>query len=443
MRRPHVLLRVLLATLAVLAFVACDSDPRVTGPKNYIIGQPVTIRVEKGSNFVEGQFKIVDAENGIFTPTSSSMDYRFNSGKEISFRIPPHVAEGPATFEIGSTSGPYRIDVNLFRGFVSGDGSGNLIMRSIGTPSRVLRRGSMGEGIYQLRMLSDQGSFVVFSPAEGRIDWLSIDSSDTSRFGIVAPSLSIASDTPGVNAKPADILALTRGLVVATDRGVGTLLVSAVGSGSEVTFGSWISQAASFTSLAISSVLSEGTGARIVAAGGTGGSESVLVVFNSVPFPSNNSTKVQIPLTDESSNVTDVAIGANGQYMAAVVPDLNRLFLVEFSSRNVVPTTLGSCQNPRMLRFVAGDQRLAVLCVNSKTLEIFSVSGTTATPFRSLDVGTSTKNPLAMYYDPSGLLYVSLQNGGLQVIEAGSSNPSVVTVPGFENVTAASFFIQP
>ena len=284
----------------------------------------------------------------------------------------------------------------------------------------------------------------MFSFTDGRIDWLSVDNADTSKFGVVAPALSIASDTPGVNARPADILALSRGLIVATDRGVGTLLVSAAGSGTEVTFGSWISQAAAFNALDISEPLSEGAGARIVAAGAVGATtEAVLVVFNSVPFPTNNSTKVQISLTAENANVSDVAIARSGAYIAAVNPDLNRLFLVEFDSRNVVPTDITGCQGPRSLQFVAGDQRLAVLCVNSRTLELFSVAGTTATPYRSLQVGTETRRPIALYYDPSGLLYISLEEGGLQVVEAGSSNPEITDVPGFDGIIAGSFFIQP
>jgi len=435
-----------LVSLVLLSLlISCDASPQISGPKNYVIGQPVTIRVEQGSNFVEGQFKIVDSEGGIFTPTTSpAMEYNFIGGKEFSFRVPPFVAAGSATLEIGSTSGPYRIDVNLYRGFVSGDGAGNVTMYSLDNPGKVLRRGQMGIGTYQLRLLNDQSQFVAFSPTDGRIDWLSVDNSDTSKFGVVAPSLSIASDTPGVNARPSDILALTRGLVVATDRGVGTLLVSAVGSGTEVTFGSWISQAASFNALDVSDVLSEGAGARIVAAGAVGTTtESVLVVFNSVPFPTNNSTKVQITLTAESANVSDVAIARSGAYIAAVNPDLNRLFLVEFDSRNVVPTDITGCQNPRSLQFVAGDQRLAVLCVNSRTLELFSVSGTTATPYRSIQVGAETKKPIALYYDVSGLLYISLEGGGLQAIDAGSSNPEVVSIAGFDGIIAGSFFIQP
>jgi hypothetical protein len=327
---------------------------------------------------------------------------------------------------------------------VTGDGDGNVTMVSVDNPGKVLRRGSMGVGSYQLRLLNDKTNFVAFSPTDGRIDWLSVDNSDTSKFGVVAPSLSIASDTPGVNAKPSDILALTRGLVVATDRGVGTLLVNSVGAGTEVTFGSWISQAAAFKAIDISEPISEGAGARIVAAGAVGATtDSVLVVFNSVPFPTNNSTKVQITLTNEGANVTDVAISRSGVYIAAVNPDLNRLFLVEFDSQNVVPTNLAGCQNPRSLQFVAGDQRLAVLCVNSKTLELFSVAGTTATPYRSLSVGSETKRPIALYYDRSGLLYISLEGGGLQVVEAGSSNPEISSVAGFDGVVAGSFFIQP
>ncbi|MBU1243577.1 hypothetical protein KKD52_15145 [Myxococcota bacterium] len=431
-------------SLLLLLQVSCDSSPQVSGPKNLVIGQPVTIHVQQGSNFVEGQFKIVDSEGGIFTPTTSLMEYSFFSGKEFSFRVPPNVATGPAKLEIGSTSGPYKIDVNLYRGFVTGDGAGNVVMYSIDNPRKVLRRGSMGIGTYQLRMLNDQSNFVAFSPTDGRIDWLSVDNSDTSTFGVVAPSLSIASDTPGVNAKPSDILALSRGLVVATDRGVGTLLVNSVGAGTEVSFGSWISQAAAFNAVDISDVISEGAGARIVVAGAVGATtESVLVVFNSVPFPTNNSTKVQISLTTDGANVTDVAIARSGAYIAAVNPDLNRLFLVEFDSRNVVPTDITGCQNPRSLQFVAGDQRLAVLCVNSKTLELFSVAGTTATPYRSLPVGSDTKKPLALYYDASGLLYISLEEGGLQVVDAGSSNPEVSSVAGFDSVIAGSFFIQP
>jgi DNA-binding beta-propeller fold protein YncE len=152
---------------------------------------------------------------------------------------------------------------------------------------------------------------------------------------------------------------------------------------------------------------------------------------------------VQISLTTDGANVTDVAIARSGAYIAAVNPDLNRLFLVEFDSRNVVPTDITGCQNPRSLQFVAGDQRLAVLCVNSKTLELFSVAGTTATPYRSLPVGSDTKKPLALYYDASGLLYISLEEGGLQVVDAGSSNPEVSSVAGFDSVIAGSFFIQP
>jgi hypothetical protein len=434
----------LCAFVPLLALAACDSSPQVSGPKSFVIGQPVTIRVEQGSNFVENQFKIVDSEGGIFTPSTSNMEYAFAGPKEFSFRVPPHVATGRATLEIGSSSGPYKITATLHRGFVTGDGAGNVTMHSLDTPSKVLRRGTMGIGSYQIRLLNDQSHFVVFSPTDGRIDWLSVDNPDTSKFGVVAPSLSIASDTPGVNARPADILALSRGLIVATDRGVGTLLVSSVGSGTEVTFGSWISQAAAFTALDISEVLSEGAGARVVAAGSvTSTGESVLVVFNSVPFPTNNSTKVQISLTAENANVSDVAIARAGAYIAAVNPDLNRLFLVEFDSRNVVPTDLTGCQGPRNLQFVAGDQRLAVLCVDSKTIELFSVAGTTATPYRSLAVGTDTKKPIALYYDPAGLLYVSLEEGGLQVVEAGSSNPVVTDVPGFDGIVAGSFFIQP
>lgn len=428
----------------LLSLAACDSSPQVSGPKSFVIGQPVTIRVEQGSNFVESQFKIVDSEGGIFTPSTSNMEYTFVGPKEFSFRVPPFVASGKATLEIGSSSGPYKIEATLHRGFVTGDGAGNVTMHSVDAPSKVLRRGAMGVGSYQIRLLNAKSQFVVFSPTDGRIDWLSVDNPDTSKFGVVAPSLSIASDTPGVNARPSDILALSRGLIVATDRGVGTLLVSAVGSGTEVTFGSWISQAAAFTAMDMSAVLSEGAGARVVTAGAVGSTgEAVLVVFNSVPFPTNNSTKVQIPLTSENSNVSDVAIARAGAYIAAVIPELNRLFLVEFDSRNVVPTNLTGCQGPRSLQFVAGDQRLAVLCVNSKTLELFSVAGTTATPYRSLAVGTDTKKPLALYYDPSGLLYVSLEEGGLQVVEAGSSNPVVTDVPGFNGIVAGSFFIQP
>ena len=419
-------------------FSACDSSVQISGSRSYVVGQPITIQVSRGSDFLEGQFKIIDAKGTVHTPISSLMNYVFIDSKRFSFRIPPLIASGSAVMEINSTSGPYKVDIQLFRGFVHGDGQGNLYMRSIDDPTHILRRGSIGSGSYQLRLLDEKSRFVAFSSTDGRIDWLSVDNSDTSRFGVVAPSLTIATTTPGVNAKPSDVLVLERGLVVATDRGIGTLELHTSGTGTEITFGSWVSQDGAFSSLDISS-----NPATIVAAGSRGGFESILLVFAADPFPSANSTRDIITLSTENPNVSDVAISRSGAYAAAVVPALNRLFLVEIGSRNVVPTNLVGCQNPQNVLFAAQDQRLAVLCVDSKSVELFSVSGTTATPYRTLAVGTQDKRPISMFYDTSGLLYIALQNGGVQVVDTGSSNPTVAVVEGFDSIVAGSFFIQP
>ncbi len=417
---------------------ACDSSIRVTGSRNYVVGQPVTVHVARGSDFIEGQFKIVDSGGTVHTPISSLMNYVFIDSKRFSFRIPPLVASGPAIMEIGSTSGPYKVDIHIFRGFVHGDGQGNLYMRSMDEPSRILRRGTIGTGSYQLRLLDEKSRFVAFSSTDGRIDWLSVDSSDTSRFGVVAPSLTIATSTPGVNAKPSDVLVLARGLVVATDRGIGTLELRTSGTGTEITFGSWVSQDGAFSALDISA-----DPGVIVAAGARGVAESFLLVFAADPFPTASSSQSSITLSTETTSVSDVAVSRSGAYAAAVAPALNRLFLVEIASRNVVPTNITGCQNPKNVQFVAGDQRLAVLCMDSKSVELFSVSGTTATPYRTLAVGTQDKKPISMFYDSSGILYIALENGGLQLLDAGSSNPSVSQVEGFDSIVAGSFFVQP
>lgn len=422
----------------IFGLIACDSSVQVSGARNYVVGQPITIHVSRGSDFIEGQFKIVDARGTVHTPISSLMSYVFIDSKHFSFRIPPLVASGPAVMEIGSTSGPYKVDIHLFRGFVHGDGQGNLYMRSMDDPTRILRRGTIGAGAYQLRLLDEKSRFVAFSSSDGRIDWLSVDNSDTSRFGVVAPSLTIATNTPGVNAKPSDVLVLSSGLVVATDRGIGTLVLNTTGSGTEITFGSWVSQVGAFSALDISADPSK----KIVAAGSRGVTDGILLIFPADPFPTQAMDE-PIVLSTETTNISDVAVSRSGAYAAAVAPSLNRLFLVEIASRNVVPTNISGCQNPQNVQFVAGDQRVAVLCVDSKSVELFSVAGTTATPYRTLAVGTESKRPISMFYDTSGLLYIALQDGGLQVLDAGSSNPSVSVVDGFDSIIAGSFFVQP
>ncbi|MDA3863600.1 MAG: hypothetical protein PF689_06985 [Deltaproteobacteria bacterium] len=424
---------------------SCDTSPQIEGSSSFVIGQKITVELKKGEDLTANQFKIIDAMGNLFPSSNEFLEYQYLEKNKFSFRIPPGIANGDAVLEVGSKDGSYSLDIHIHRGIAYVDGSGMLKMISKGYPDKVLREVSVDSGDVKLKIINKKSDIITLSLTTGRIDWLILDTEKTSSFGLKVPSTKIETDTEGVNAIPSDVVGVEKGLVIATNKGLGGLAIRSAGSGTDVLFDSWISNIASFTAVDISTPDDEVQTKILVAVGGSNQNESVMVAMDADSLPRSTTIKKSWILSADDSSVSDVCISVDGNLAAAVIPNSNTLSLVNISesSSEPVPSTLSECQMPLEVFFVDSNQKVAVLCEGNYAVQFFTISGTTANPGNLLTVGNAENKPRTMYYsDESKLLYIA-SDLGIQFIDTSSSNPSVQTIPGTESLNLTSFVVQP
>ncbi|MGM0598155.1 MAG: hypothetical protein ACQES9_14070 [Myxococcota bacterium] len=424
---------------------SCDTSPQLDGPTSFIIGQKVTVELKKGEGLSANQFKIVDAMDNVFPISNEYLEYQYLENNKFTFRIPPGIANGDAVLEVGHKNGSYSLDIHIYRGIAYVDGSGMLKMISKEYPDKVLREISVDPGDVKLKLINKKSEIITLSLTTGRIDWLIPDTEKTSTFGLKVPSTKIETNTEGINAIPNDVIAVEQGLVIATNKGLGGLAINSAGSGTEITFDSWISDLVSFTGVDISTPTDEEQTRRLVAVGGNDQDESILIAMDADSLPKSDTSKDDWSLSDVDSSVSDVCISVDGSLAAAVIPNSNTLSLVNISDpfSDAVPSPLSECQMPLEVFFVDSNQKLAVLCGHNYAVQFFAISGTTANPGNLFTVGNAENKPKTMYYsDESKLLYIA-SDLGIQFIDTSSSNPSVQTIPGTEDLNPTSFIVQP
>ncbi|MDY0001974.1 MAG: hypothetical protein RBU30_11810, partial [Polyangia bacterium] len=115
MKTRNTLLSLCIASLAALTF-ACTTDPKIQGPTRLVVGQQITLEVEQGPEFLEGQFELTDSEGYSYGSGDPLLGYWFESGKRLGFVIPYGIAAGPASLSLGAAGrGPYEFGVEIVR----------------------------------------------------------------------------------------------------------------------------------------------------------------------------------------------------------------------------------------------------------------------------------------------------------------------------------------
>ncbi|MBU1219183.1 hypothetical protein KKF34_19075 [Myxococcota bacterium] len=434
----------ILIIISALIFSSCDDSPRVYGPTTFVVGQQVTVEMTKGSTLKENGFSIIDSSGQIFTSSNPLVEYEWIGKNEFSFRIPSGIASGKGVIKVEGSSEIYSLDLNLIRGLIWSDSVGTLTLSDMNLPANEVKTAQVGEGYNIIRIIDEQSRIVVLSPASGQIDYFTMDGEDQRSMGLFAPSLVLQSTTQGINAQPVDVIAIPSGLVIAADKGIAGIKVVNAG-GTTTTFDSWIYSDGATRSLDISGeyINSEQDTVKLIAAAGVNAAnESVIILFELRTFPRASTPKDVIVLSSDS-NVSDVAVNEGGTHAAAVIPTENTLYLVNTSTQSVVPTNISDCSQPTAVEFVAGGEKIAILCSGSDSVQVYTVSGTTANHFKTISAGTTDNHVAGMFYAADGRVYVSLEKGGIVYFDASSSNPVLQELPNSSFIKSSSFVVQP
>ncbi|MBN2724213.1 MAG: hypothetical protein JXR95_09100 [Deltaproteobacteria bacterium] len=432
----------LLPLILFVFFAGCDDSPRIYGPSTFAIGQKVTVTLTQGSELVESEFRFTDSSGKVFTPDDDALEYEYLGKNKFSFRVPAGVVSGDATLEMKGKTETYKINFRIIRGIIWSDGSGVLSLSDIDEPSSVFKTMNIGTGDNIIRVVDEKSRIVILSPETGQIDYLMVDSKDYDTFGVYATSITLQSTTQGVNASPTDVLAIDNGLVVSADRGICGVKILTIPDNA-ISFDSWIYSEGEVRALDISDSIDE-NGTKVIAAAGLDANDfSILMTFNSLPFPRTASDKNIVILSEDDSTVSDVSISPDAVYAAAVIPSSDSLYLVNTSTSNVVKTTLSDCLSPTHVDFVNAGERIAVLCSGSDTVQLFDVNGTTPTHFKTITAGSSTNHVSGMFYSSDEYVWVSLAKGGLVYLDSTSSNPVLNSLEGSDSIKSPSFVIQP
>jgi hypothetical protein len=455
--------RLLVLLILIFPFVSCDDSAQTSGPTTYVIGQPLTVSLEKGESLIENKFKLTDSNGVVFDPSNPLLQYVWLGKNKFSFRIPPGIAAGKAKVEVESEGSPYSYDVNIIRGIVYSDTDGYLNLVSLDNPEKMYRTSLIGTGELVVRVVNDESEIVVMSKNVGRIDWFSIDSVDNSIFGIKVPSLSLGSGTTGFNAVPQDTIALPRGLLIATDSGIAGIGIEESGSGgSEIVFDSWLINEGDFKALDVSGPIETVDGTnnkRIVSVGTTTDGSLILYKVDTIYsewLPDNRTDNATTYFLMDASGISDVTISRNGENAVVVSEESDSFFLIDlevvrtgiitgFTTSLFEPASCGNCdcKIPIAVSFIDDDTKIAVLCNGSNSVAIYRIQGTTANHEANVTVGSDANPPVSMFVTSDNMAYISLQNGGIISFNSASSNISPSFIYGTEDIATSSFIIQP
>jgi hypothetical protein len=423
--------------LALGLLAACETTPDIKGPTRFVVGQRVTLELEVGDAFVDGELTLVDAAGREYTASDPDLEYDFDSESLIRFTVPHGIASGTALVTVGTTGAePYEFEVEIVRLYGVLNVSGTLAFYGLEGGDQQYSSYTVGTGPGFLSLSAAGDRLLAVAASEGELHFLELTTNSLEPY---APSVSL-----GIPLGRGALL--DRGAVVASEQGVG--YIGQLPDGSLV-LDTWLETGA------VTAVAAAPKSNRAVAVGTSGdatGQVNVMYRINANLQPPALVDNDGVVIGGTLDGVFDVAMTPDGVVGIAVNGLDGNLIGVVFENDPPVPTTTPlPAEDLGCTRLVAeaDSQWLAVLCEESRTVSIFSVlnggfTHSVSAPVDPRAVETHLQQvPVDAGFAPGGVLYVLLTDGAVSRVDPSTDPPTVTMLRQAQSNPGTALLVQP
>ncbi len=418
--------------LSLTALPGCTTDPRIEGPTRLVVGQHVTLQLERGDSFVDGELTLTDSSGFDYTPSDPLLDYRYIGEKELRFTIPYGIASGPALVSVGAKGRDnYEFDVEIVRLFGTLTTTGTLTFYDLDAPEHEYASTQVGSGLGTIGLSAAGDQLIAVSQENGVVYFLELGADALTPF---APSLDLGF--------PLQRGALVSGgALVAADHGVAFISRTAE---DQLVLEEWLE-----TGPVVSIAAAADTG-RAVAAGTTSDASPVdfLVRLNLATLPPEI-TPPNILIGGSAGGVSDVAIDPAGELAVAVNSLDDTLVEVPLTAQPVVPQVRplpeGNTGPTRAVMARRGNY-LGVICPASKTVAVFSVANGSLAPLATVAAdprASEAKDPVDVGFAPPDRMLILLSDGAVAHVDLSASTPEATLVRDVQTSAGAAIVVQP
>lgn len=432
--RRHVAPWIAVALLGSVA-IACTTDPKIQGPTRMVVGQRVTVELERGNRFVEGELGITDGTGFTYSATDPLLEYFFDTEQRIQFTVPYGIATGFASVSVGAQGrGPYVFDVEVVRLFGVLSVSGRLTFSDLDAPSRTYGTAQVGTGGGSITLSAEGDRIIGVTSGLGEVHFLELRADGLVPF---APSVSLGFPLAGG-------ALVSTGALVAADRGVGYIERRFDG---QLILNRWLDTG---PTVAISAAGDQG---RAVSVGTTdeGTPTDVLHRINVAVKPPILSPPRYL-LGGSAGGVADVVITPLGESAVTVNTIDEQLTVANLLDPSQVlansPVPAG-CVKPTRLAMARRGNFLAVVCPGSKTVAVYAVESGGIGLIGTVDADPRTSDPALAQapvdagFAPPRLLLILLADGSVTRVDLQTDPITPVTLRGAEDTGASAILVQP
>lgn len=431
-RSPIVLLGALLATTWV---GACTSDPDVRGPTRFVVGQQVTLQLERGPDFVEDDLVLTDSEGHDYSPADPLLDYSFGDGKSVQITIPYGIASGAATLSVGADGrDPYVFDVQIVRLLLVLGPGGDLTMRNLDRPSEEHANAQVGTGAGTLSLSAAGDRLLAVSQDSGQIYFLELHADNLTPF---APSVDL-----GFPVRRGVLI--DSGALVAAEHGLASIARLPDGS---LLFDTWLD-----TGPAVSVASAADTGRAVVAGTTSDASPYDYLLRLNLSTRPPEITQPEVRLGGAAGGVVDVVIDPAGELGVTANGVDNTLTTIQLTASPPAvssrPLPEGNTGPTRLVMARRGNY-VAVLCADSRTASVYSVAEGGVTNLATVDADPRTTDPAQAQppvdagFAPAKRMILLLADGTLVEADLSSDPPTVVLLYEGASQGGAALALQP
>jgi hypothetical protein len=413
----------------------CTTDPKVEGPTRLVVGQHVTLQLEQGEAFLDGEFSLTDSEGFEYPAADPLLEYAYLGGKELRFTVPYGIASGVASVSVGAEGrDPYVFDVEIVRLFGTLTTGGALAFADLDAPGREYSDVQVGAGPGFIGLSAAGDQLIAVSRESGVVHFLEVRADELVPF---APSIDLQ--------LPLGRGALMEGgALVAAERGVAFISEQSNGS---LVLEQWL-DTGPMTSLAAAA----DTG-RAVAVGSTEDASPIDVLrrLNLGTFPPEI-TPPLIPLGGTPGGVADVAIDPAGELALAVNTPDSKLISVSLTANPVSAQQRDlpeGSEGPTRVVIARRGNYAGVICPGSKTVAIYTVSGGGVAPLGTVAADPRVEQPeqaaepVDLGFAPAKRMLVLLSDGAVAHVDLEASPPAVTLLRDAQGSAGAALVVQP
>lgn len=425
----------IVSLLLLLAATGCTTDPKIQGTTRLVVGQQVTLELERGPAFLEGQFELKDSDGFTYGSADPLLGYWFESDQRLGFKIPYGIAAGPATLSLGAEGrDPYVFGVEIVRLFGALSASGRLAFHELSAPDRARGTAQVGTGPGSIGLSAAGDRLIAVAQGAGEVHFLEVRADELVPY---APSLNLGF--------PLERAALvSTGALVAADQGVAYIEQDFEG---RLVLNKWLSTGP------VTSIAAAADEGRAVAVGTTSDASPVDVLFRlNVAVRPPEITPPTVLLGGSAGGVADVALTPEGA-LAVTVNTLDEqitlvnLLDVSQALRNFpLPA---ECLAPTRVVMARRGNYLAVVCPGSKSVTVYAVEsggvlalGTVAADPRTGDPGLASI-PVDAGFAPPRTLLVLLADGAVSQVDLAGSPLGATLLRGTTDGGGSALVVQP